>query len=78
MDFPEEPTLEAAESDFGWSSVVDVVVVEGFSWEFGSGSFGDARIGAVASGRVGSLEDFGDGVLCAGGDSFRGKNPPAR
>jgi hypothetical protein len=72
-------TLEAAESDFGWSSVIDVVVVEGFSREFGAtGSFGDARVGAVASGRVGALEDLGDGVSSAGGDSFRGKNPPAR
>ena len=72
-------TLEAAESDFGWSSVIDVVVVDGFSREFGAtGSFGDARVGAVASGRVGALEDLGDGVSSAGGDSFRGKNPPAR
>jgi hypothetical protein len=63
-------TLQAAESDFGWPSVVDVVVVEGFSGEFVSaGSFGDARAGAVAPGRVGALEDLCDGVPGAGGKS---------
>ncbi len=41
----------------------DVLVVEGFSWELGAaGSFGDAGVGAVASGRVGTFEDLGDGV----------------
>jgi hypothetical protein len=40
--------------------MVDVVVVGGFSWEFSSGAFGDAWAGAVASGRVGSLENLGD------------------
>ena len=72
-------TLQAGESDVGWSSVPDVVVIEGFSGEFGAaGSFGDAGVGAVASGRVGALEDFCDGVSEAGGESVRGKNPPAR
>lgn len=72
-------TLEAGESDFWWASVVGVVVVEGFSWEFGAaGSFGDARVGAVASGRVGPLEDLGGGVPRAQGEPVRGKNPPAR
>lgn len=72
-------TLPTGKSDFWWSSVVDVVVVEGFSWEFVSaGSFGDTRVGAVASGGVGALEDLSDGVADAGGQSVRGKNPPAR
>ena len=57
----------------------DVVVVEAFSGEFASGgSFGDARVGAESFGRVGSLEDLGEGVPEAGGQSVRGKNPPAR
>ena len=57
----------------------DVLVVEGFSGEFGAaGSFGDAGIGAVASGRVGTGEDLCDGVAQAGGEAVRGKNPPAR
>jgi hypothetical protein len=57
----------------------DVLVVEGFSRELGAtGSFGDAGVGAEASGRVGTLEDLGDGVAQAGGESVRGKNPPAR
>ena len=57
----------------------DVPVGEHFSWEFAAaGSFGDARVGAVASGRVGALEDFCDGVPEAGGESVRGENPPAR
>jgi hypothetical protein len=65
--------------DFGWSPVVDVVVVEGFSGEFvPAGSFGDAGIGAVASGWVGTVEDLCDRVSGAGGESVRGKNPPAR
>ena len=72
-------TLPAGESDFGWRSVPDVVVVETFSGEFASaGSFGDAGVGAVASGRVGTLEDLGDGMAQAGGEAVRGKNPPAR
>ena len=57
----------------------DVLVVERFSWEFAAaGSFGHAWVGAVASGRIGALEDFCDGVPDAGGESVRGKNPPAR
>ena len=36
------------------------------------GSFGDAGVGAVASGRVGALEDLCDGVPAAGGESVRG------
>ncbi len=72
-------TLQAGESDFGCRSVPDVGVVERFSWEFAAaGSFGDAWVGAVASGRIGALEDFCDGVSDAGGESVRGKNPPAR
>ena len=72
-------TFQAGESDVGWSSVPDVVVIEGLSGEFGAaGSFGDAWVGAVASGRVGALEDFCEGVPEAGGESVRGKNPPAR
>ncbi|WP_233209614.1 hypothetical protein, partial [Mycobacterium sp. ENV421] len=72
-------TLPVGESDFRWSSVVDVVVVEGFSREFVSaGPFGGARVGAVASDRVGTLEDFSDSVADAGDQSIRGKNPPAR
>ena len=72
-------TLQVDESDFGWRSVPDVVVVESFSGELASaGSFGDAWVGAVASGRIGALEDFCDGVSDAGGESVRGKNPPAR
>jgi hypothetical protein len=60
-------TLQAGESDVGWCSVSDVVVVKGFSWEFGAaGSFGDAGVGAVTSGRVGTLENLGDGVMQAG------------
>ena len=52
----------------------DVGVVERFSWEFAAaGSFGDAWVGAVASGRIGALEDFCDGVSDAGGESVRGK-----
>jgi len=59
--------------------VVDVDVVECFSGEFVSaGTFGDARVGAVSSCRVGTLQDFGDGTVGAGGESVRGKNPPAR
>ena len=72
-------TLQAGESDVGWSSVPDVVVIEGLSGEFGAaGSLGDAGLGAVASCRVGALEDLCDGVPEAGGESVRGKNPPAR
>jgi hypothetical protein len=72
-------TLQVDESDLGWRFVSDVVVVEGFSWEFGGGcSFGDAGVGAVASGRVGALQDFSEGVAQAGVESVRGKNPPAR
>ena len=57
----------------------DVVVVEAFSGEFASaGSFGDAGVGAQASGRVGAVANLGDGVPGAGGESVRGKNPPAR
>ena len=72
-------TLQAGESDFGWRFVSDVVVVEAFSGEFASrGSFGDAGVGAESFGWVGSLEDLGDGVPQARGESVRGKNPPAR
>jgi hypothetical protein len=72
-------TLQADESDFGWRSVPDVVVVEAFSGEFASaGSFGDAGVGAESSGRVGALEDLCEGVPEVGGESVRGKNPPAR
>lgn len=71
--------LQAGESDVGWRSVVAVVVVEGFSGEFVSaGSFGDARVGTVASGGFGALEDLCDGVPGAGGELVRGKSPPAR
>jgi hypothetical protein len=72
-------TLQVDESDFGWRSVPDVVVVESFSGELASaGSFGDARVGAVASGRVGAGEDLSEGVPEVGGEAVRGKNPPAR
>jgi hypothetical protein len=72
-------TLQAGESDVGRPSMSDVLVVEGFSRELGAaGSFGDARVGAVPSGRVGSLENLGDSVMQASGESVRGKNPPAR
>ena len=57
----------------------DVVVVEAFSGELASaGSFGDAGVGAEPSGRVGALADLGESVSGAGGESVRGKNPPAR
>ena len=57
----------------------DVFVAEHFSWEFGAGgSFGHAWVGSVSSGRIGALEDFCEGVADAGGQSVRGKNPPAR
>src|SRR6187401_1005618 len=56
-------TLEVDESDFGWCSVPDVVVVEAFSGEFASaGAFGDARVGAESSDRIRTLEDLGEGV----------------
>ena len=72
-------TLQAGESDVGWRVVSDVVVAVAFSRERGAGgAFGDAGVGAVAFGRVGALQDFGDGVTQAGGESVRGKNPPAR
>jgi hypothetical protein len=72
-------TLWAGESDVGWRSVPDVVVVEALSREFASaGSFGDARVGAESLGRVGSGEDLSEGVSKVGGESVRGKNPPAR
>jgi hypothetical protein len=72
-------TLPAEESDFGWRSVPDVGVVEAFSGELASaGSFGDAGVGAEAFGRVGAGEDLGEGVAEVGGESVRGKNPPAR
>jgi hypothetical protein len=71
--------LEVDESNLGWRSVSDVVVVETFSGELASaGSFGHAGIGAEAPGRVGALADLGDGVAQAGGHSVRGKNPPAQ
>lgn len=55
-------TLQAGESDFGWRSVPNVAVVEGLSGEFGAtGSFGHAWVGAVASGRIGALEDLCEG-----------------
>jgi hypothetical protein len=51
-----------------------VVVVEALSREFASaGSFGDARVGAVPSGRVRAGEDLGEGVSEVGGESVRGK-----
>ena len=57
----------------------DVVVVESFSGELASaGSFGHARVGAVASGGVGAGEDLSEGVPQAGGESVRGKSPPAQ
>src|SRR5258705_12938824 len=72
-------TLQAGESDVGRPAMSDVLVVEGFSRELGAaGSFGDAGVGAVASGRVGTLEDLCDGVAQAGGEADRGENPPAR
>jgi hypothetical protein len=72
-------TLQAGESDVGWRSVSDVLVVEAFSGEFGAaGSFGDAGVGAEPSGRIRALEDLCDGVPEVGGESVRGKNPPAR
>jgi hypothetical protein len=72
-------TLQVDESNLGWCSVSDVVVVEAFSGEFASaGSFGHAGVGAEALGRVGALADLGDGVAGAGVESLRGKNPPAR
>jgi hypothetical protein len=72
-------TLQAGESDFGWRSVPDVGVVEALSGELGAaGSFGDAGVGAESSGWVGAGEDLGEGVAEAGGESVRGKNPPAR
>ena len=72
-------TLEVDESDFGWCSVPDVVVVEAFSGEFASaGAFGDARVGAESSDRIRTLEDLGEGVPNVRGESVRGKNPPAR
>jgi hypothetical protein len=72
-------TLQAGESDFGWRSVPDVGVVEALSGELGAaGSFGDAGVGTESSGRVGALEDFCEGVAEIGGESVRGKNPPAR
>ena len=58
--------------------MVDVVVVEGFSWEFPSGAFGRAWASTVASGRVGSLENLGDGAAEADSEPLRGKSPPAR
>lgn len=67
-------TLRAGELDLWRSPVADVSVVECFSGELvSSGSLGDAGVGAVASGGVGSLEDFGDGVADAGGQAVRGK-----
>jgi hypothetical protein len=72
-------TLQVDESDFGWRSVSDVVVVEALSREFASaGSFGDARVGAESFGRVRAGEDLGEGVSKVGSESVRGKNPPAR
>ena len=72
-------TLEVDESDFGWCSVPDVVVVEAFSGEFASaGAFGDARVGAESSDRIRTLEDLGEGVPNVRGESVRGKTPPAR
>src|SRR4029077_15044503 len=72
-------TLQAGESDFGWRSVPDVGVVEALSGELGAaGSFGDAGVGTESSGRVGAGEDLGEGVAEVGGESVRGKNPPAR
>jgi hypothetical protein len=59
--------------------MVDVFVVGHLWWEFGAcGSFGDAGVAAVASGRVGSFQDFGDGLTDTQGQSVRGKNPRAR
>ncbi len=72
-------TLQASESDVGRPSMSDVLVVEGFSRELGAaGSFGDAGVSAVASGRIRALEDFCEGVPEVDGESGRGKNPPAR
>ena len=57
----------------------DVVVVEALSREFASaGSFGDARVGAESPGRVRAGADLCEGVSKVGGESVRGKNPPAR
>ena len=67
-------TLQADESDFGWRSVPDVVVVESFSGELASaGSFRHARVGAMASDRVGAGEDLSEGVPEVGGESVREK-----
>jgi hypothetical protein len=77
--YPMPLTLQAGESDFGWRSVPDVGVVEALSGELGAaGSFGDAGVGTESSGRVGAGEDLGEGVAEVGGESVRGKNPPAR
>ena len=47
-------TVQAGESDIREPAASDVVVVEGFRGSLGAaGSFGDAGVGAVASGRVG-------------------------
>jgi hypothetical protein len=60
-------TSQAGESNVGRPSVSDVVVVKGFPWKLGAaGSFGHAGVGAVASGRVGTLENRCDGVMQAG------------
>ena len=57
----------------------DVVVVEALSGELSAaGSFGDAGAGTESSGGVGAGEDLGEGVAEVGGESVRGKNPPAR
>lgn len=63
--------LDADKSDSGWSLVVDVLFFERFSRESGGGgSFGDPRVGAVASGRVWPLKDFIGCVAQAGGRTF--------
>jgi len=60
-------TLQAGESNVGRPSVSNVAVVKGFPWKLGAaGSFGHAGVGAVASGRVGTLENLCDGVMQAG------------
>ena len=41
-------------------------------------AFDDARVAAVAAGRVGAFEDFSDGLGAGGGEPFGGKMPPGR
>ncbi|GAA2503746.1 hypothetical protein GCM10010198_69330 [Nocardia seriolae] len=54
--------------------MVDVGVLQGFSWELVADAFEDARVAALSSGWVGASEDLGEGV----GEPVRGKNPLVR